>query len=65
MNRADTRNAILKGRFDARSQARQPVLRDTRDEQAVMLKHNQLLANLEQTRQRLIILGEQVRGRVA
>ena len=63
--RGDTRNAILKRCLDARSQARQPVLIDTRAERAALLKHNQLLANLEQTRQRLIVLGEQVRGRVA
>jgi len=63
--RGDIRNAILKRHLDARSQAHQPFLIDTRAERAARLKHNGVLARLEQTPNRLLILGVHVRVRVA
>lgn len=59
--RAERRNAILKARFDARSQARQPLMLDTRANRAAKLRHEKLLAELEETRARLLLLEGKVR----
>ena len=55
MQRAETRNSILKFRMDRRSQARQPILANTIGERLALKKHEQMVADMEARRQTLLL----------
>lgn len=62
MQRAETRNSILKFRMDRRSQARQPILANTIGERLALKKHEQMVADMEARRQTLLLHIEKMRA---